>query len=77
MVTTAATASSVARSWIAWGLNAPIYTLDLLLPVIDFGQQNAFALTGVHQWLSYLLITVGWVLATTIAAGITRPLSRQ
>ena len=75
MVTTAATASSVARSWI--GFNAPICTLDLLLPVIDFGQQNAFAPTGVYQWLSYLLIAVGWVLATTIAARITRTLSRQ
>ncbi|MEU3057002.1 membrane-associated oxidoreductase [Streptomyces griseus] len=59
------------------GLNAPIYTLDLLLPVIDFGQQNAFAPTGVYQWFSYLLITVGWVLATTVAAGITRTLNRQ
>ncbi|MDQ0688943.1 hypothetical protein QFZ56_007906 [Streptomyces achromogenes] len=59
------------------GLNAPIYTLDLLLPIIDFGQQNAFAPTGVFQWLSYLLIAVGWVLATTVAAGVTRTLSRQ
>jgi hypothetical protein len=50
---------------------------DLLLPIIDFGQQNAFAPTGVYQWFSYLLIAAGWFLATTIAAGITRTLSRQ
>ncbi|MEU3257148.1 membrane-associated oxidoreductase [Streptomyces albidoflavus] len=56
--------------------NAPVYTLDLLLPIIDFGQQSAFAPTGVHQWFSYLLIAVGWALATTVAAGITRTLSR-
>ncbi|WP_149552154.1 membrane-associated oxidoreductase [Streptomyces marokkonensis] len=55
---------------------APVYTLDLLLPIIDFGQQRAFAPTGVHQWVSYLLIAVGWVLATTVVAGITRTLSR-
>lgn len=59
------------------GFNAPIYALDLLLPIIDFGQQSAFAPTGIYQWLSYLLIAVGWVLATTVAAGITRTLSRQ
>ncbi|MFD9003712.1 membrane-associated oxidoreductase [Streptomyces sp. NPDC059582] len=58
------------------GFNAPVYTLDLLLPVVDFGQQSAFAPAGFYQWLSYLLIAVGWVLATTIAAGITRTLSR-
>ncbi|MBL1098314.1 membrane-associated oxidoreductase [Streptomyces coffeae] len=59
------------------GFNAPIYTLDLLLPIVDFGQQSAFAPAGLYQWLSYLLIAVGWVLATTVAAGITRTLSRQ
>lgn len=28
-------------------------------------------------WLAALLIAAGWVLATTIAAGVTRVLSRQ
>jgi hypothetical protein len=57
--------------------NPVFYTLDLLLPIIGFGQEGAFAPRGWHQWLSYLLIVTGWVLATTIAAGITRSLSRQ
>lgn len=57
--------------------NAVFYTLDLLLPIVGFGQEAAFTSTGWHQWLSYLLIVTGWVLATTIAAGITRSLSRQ
>ncbi|MEV5983810.1 membrane-associated oxidoreductase [Streptomyces sp. NPDC052051] len=59
------------------GFNPLFYTLDLLLPIIDFGQEAAFAPRGGYQWLSYLLIATGWVLATTIAAGITRSLSRQ
>lgn len=54
-----------------------IYTLDLLLPIIDFGQEKAFNPRGPDQWLSFLLIAAGWILATTIAAGITRSLSRQ
>lgn len=57
--------------------NALFYTLDLLLPIIDFGQEKAFKPAGWHQWLAYALVIAGWVLATTIAAGITRTLSRQ
>ncbi|MFF2849319.1 membrane-associated oxidoreductase [Streptomyces sp. NPDC058001] len=53
------------------------YTLDLLLPVIDFGQEQAYAPEGWYQSLSYALIVMGWILATTIATGITRVISRQ
>ncbi|WP_217237479.1 hypothetical protein [Streptomyces sp. AC555_RSS877] len=57
--------------------NAVLYALDLLLPVVDFGQQNAFHAAGWQQWLAAALIAAGWILATTIAAGITRTLSRR
>ena len=53
------------------------YTLDLLLPVISFGQEGAFAPTGWYQTLSYVLIVTGWILATTVVAGVTRNVSRQ
>ncbi|OKI81512.1 membrane-associated oxidoreductase [Streptomyces sp. CB02414] len=53
------------------------YTLDLLLPVISFGQENAFAPQGGYQTLSYVLIITGWILATTVIAGLTRTVSRQ
>ena len=55
---------------------AVAYTLDLLLPVVNLGQKYAFSPTGLEQWLSYLLIAAGWILATTIAAAITRTLRR-
>lgn len=57
--------------------NPFVYTLDLLLPVINYGQQSAFAPTGGYQWLSYILITAGWILATTIITGISRALYRS
>ncbi|MEW2130887.1 hypothetical protein [Streptomyces sp. NPDC005435] len=38
--------------------------------------RRAFDPTGLHPWLSCLLIALGWLLATTVAAGITRALSR-
>jgi hypothetical protein len=57
--------------------NAVIYTLDLLLPVVDLGQKHAFNPAGAEQWFSYVLIAAGWLLATTIAAGVARVLSRN
>ncbi|MFD7625828.1 membrane-associated oxidoreductase [Streptomyces sp. NPDC059851] len=57
--------------------NPVFYTLDLLLPIIGFGQEQAFAPRGWGQWLSYLLIVTGWILATTTAAGVSRSLQRQ
>lgn len=57
--------------------NPVFYTLDLLLPVVDFGQESAFAPQGWYQWLSYALIITGWILATAIVAGVTRTVSRQ
>jgi len=57
--------------------NSAMYTLDLLLPVVDLGQKHAFNPAGAEQWFSYLLVAAGWVLATTIAAGAARVLSRR
>ncbi|MEU0740425.1 membrane-associated oxidoreductase [Streptomyces sp. NPDC006134] len=56
--------------------NPVFYTLDLLLPVVSFGQETAFAPRGAHQWLAYLLIVTGWILATTVVAGVSRAVSR-
>ncbi|WP_031169555.1 hypothetical protein [Streptomyces durhamensis] len=57
--------------------NPVFYTLDLLLPVISFGQEDAFAPDGWYQALSYALIITGWILATTVVTGVTRNVSRQ
>ncbi|MET7488962.1 membrane-associated oxidoreductase [Streptomyces sp. NPDC005538] len=57
--------------------NPVFYTLDLLLPVISFGQEEAFAPAGWYQYLGYGLIITGWILATTVVTGVTRTVSRQ
>ncbi|MFF4102446.1 membrane-associated oxidoreductase [Streptomyces sp. NPDC001903] len=57
--------------------NAVFYTIDLMLPIIGFGQESAYAPSGWYQWLSYVLIVTGWILATTTAAGVSRSLQRQ
>ena len=57
--------------------NGIIYTLDLLLPVVNLGQKYAYTPGGPEQWLSYFLIAAGWTLATTVAAGAARVLQRS
>ncbi|NLU67599.1 oxidoreductase [Streptomyces sp. HNM0574] len=57
--------------------NAALYTLDLLLPVISFGQDTAWDPVGRDQWIAAVLILLGWVLATTVATGATRLLRRE
>lgn len=57
--------------------NATLYALDLLLPVISLGQDNAWNPAGGSQWVAAGLILLGWVLATTVATGATRLLRRQ
>jgi hypothetical protein len=57
--------------------NATLYALDLLLPVITFGQDTAWDPAGPYQWLAATMILLGWVLATTVATGATRLLRRQ
>ncbi|MFJ2258368.1 oxidoreductase [Streptomyces sp. NPDC087844] len=56
--------------------NPSIFALDLLLPLIDLGQAGFWQLRGGWQWLSAVVILLGWVLATTVAAGATRTLRR-
>jgi hypothetical protein len=56
---------------------ASIYTLDLILPVIDFGQQSAYHPRGASVWLAYTLIAAGVLLVTTIAAAGARQLRRD
>lgn len=56
--------------------NAPLFALDLLLPVIDLGQQDQWKLTGGWQWGAAALVILGWILATTVAAGASRLLRR-
>ncbi|TLS40052.1 oxidoreductase [Streptomyces montanus] len=56
--------------------NASLFALDLLIPVIDLGQAGRWRLQGGWQWASAAVILLGWILATTVAAGASRLLRR-
>ncbi|MCT2586417.1 hypothetical protein [Actinophytocola gossypii] len=57
--------------------NPFLYTLDHLVPIVDFGHKNKWHFNSTLQWFSASLIACGWILATTVAAGLTRMLRRS
>lgn len=57
--------------------NAALYTLDLLVPVPGLGQVNDWNPHGIWLVLAVGLRCLGWLLAITLVAAITRTLSRN
>lgn len=57
--------------------NPVLYTVDLLVPIVDFGNKNRWYMAGEDKWVETGFTAMGWVLATTVAAGATRALRRN
>lgn len=57
--------------------NPFLYTVDQLIPIVNFGNDDVWRADGPSQWITAVLIAVGWILATTVAAGISRALRRD
>lgn len=53
------------------GFNAVRYTLDLLLPVVNARQREAFVPAGPTAWAVFGFICAGWLLAAVVVAGLT------
>jgi hypothetical protein len=51
--------------------HALAYTLDVLLPIVDLGQQDAWQPHGATMYWSWAFMGAGWVLTTAVAAGLT------
>ena len=54
-----------------------IYALDVLLPIVNLGQQQAWIPQGPALACSWLLTGTGWILTTAIVAGLTNALKRD
>jgi hypothetical protein len=54
-----------------------IYALDVLVPVVNFGQQQAWVAQGPALAVSWILTAAGWILTTAIAAGLANALKRD
>jgi hypothetical protein len=64
-------AEMIATSRHPMPFNAPIYTLDVLLPIINLGQQDSWQPTGIALWVYWALIILGWALTSALVAGLT------
>jgi hypothetical protein len=53
------------------GFNPARYTLDLLLPVANLKQRDAFVPHGYAAWWAFGLSLAGWLLAAIVVAGLT------
>ncbi|QKW33807.1 hypothetical protein HUT06_06980 [Actinomadura sp. NAK00032] len=65
-------AATTAPSFSALG-----YTLDVLLPIGDLGQQKAWQPGGAAQYWSWAFTAAGWILGTAVVAGLTGVLKRD
>ncbi|MGH3822315.1 MAG: hypothetical protein ACRDRA_05685, partial [Pseudonocardiaceae bacterium] len=54
-----------------------IYAADLLIPVVNLGQDGLWRASGASAWVASVLTAVGWLLLSTGAAGATRILTRR
>ncbi|WP_246127345.1 oxidoreductase [Amycolatopsis rhizosphaerae] len=53
------------------------YTADLLVPIVDFGNKGRWYMHGWDKWVSDGFVAMGWILATTVAAGAGRMIRRD
>jgi len=51
--------------------SAPIYALDVLLPIINLGQQDSWQPTGGALGVYWALIILGWAFTSALVAGLT------
>jgi hypothetical protein len=54
-----------------------IYALDVLLPIVNLGQRQAWVPQSLALACSWLLTGAGWVLTTAVVAGLTNALKRD
>lgn len=57
--------------------NSAAYALDVVLPILDLGQEKSYTAGGVGLVVVWTAILAGWLLASTIITSVTRSLSRN
>lgn len=56
--------------------NPVLHTADLLMPIVDLGNKGRWHMGGVDKWIATGFTAGGWILATTVAAGVARMVRR-
>lgn len=59
------------------GYQPALYTLDLILPMLNLGQRNVWQFSAGAQIAALLISAGAWILGITVLAGLTRALTRN
>lgn len=59
------------------GFNSFRYTMDLLLPVVNFKQRDSFVVDGWASWAAFGFTFAGWLLAAVVVAGLAGVFKRD
>jgi hypothetical protein len=54
-----------------------IYSLDVLLPVVNLHQEEFWIPQGVVRWWAWLAILAGWLLTTVVVAALSGLLKKD
>lgn len=57
-------------------LNPFLYTLDLLVPIADFGQRSLWNPNALQHWIGSVIVVLGWSLAGIAFIGMARVFNR-
>jgi len=59
------------------GFHSFRYTMDLLLPVVNFKQRDSFVAEGWAAWAAFGFTFAGWLLAAIVVAGLSGVFKRD
>jgi len=57
--------------------NPIAYGLDVVLPILDLGQEKAYSAVSFGSIVVWIASLAGWLLASTVIASVTRGVSRS
>lgn len=57
--------------------NAAVYALDVVLPILDLGQERSYSAVGFGRVVVWVAVLAGWLLASAVITSITRTISRN
>jgi hypothetical protein len=57
--------------------NPIAYALDVVLPILDLGQEKAYSAVSFGRIVVWFAILAGWLLASAVIASVTRSVSRS
>lgn len=57
--------------------NPLAYAADVVLPILNLGQEQTYQPTGPGQWIAWTATLTGWILTTAVLTAATRTIARE